>query len=93
MVFCLEHTESLSDDHLDRLDNATSWLCYNQDQTLFNYFQESKVIRDLISFALLCTVIGLECSHHPLHRSDVKLTPSMTLAFVFSRAQGDVHAF
>ena len=41
---------------------------------IFNWV--SKVIRDCIGFALLCAVIGLENSCHPLSQSDAKLKKS-----------------
>ena len=53
----------------------------------------SKVIRDCIGFALLCVVIGLENSCHPLSQSDAKLKKIATWSLAFSRAPGRLHAF
>ena len=55
-----------------------------QDRVIFNWV--SKVIRDCIGFALLCSVIGLENSRHLLNQSDTKLKPIATWLLAFSRA-------
>ena len=44
----------------------------------------SKIIRDCIGFALLCSVIGLEISHHFFNQSDEKLKPITTCLLAFS---------
>ena len=51
---------------------------------IFNWV--SKVIRDCIGSALLCSVIGPENSRHSLNQSDAKLTSNMTWSPAFSRA-------
>ena len=53
----------------------------------------SKVIRDCIGLALLCSVIGLENSRHPLNQSDAKVKPIATWPLAFSRAWDRLHAF
>ena len=53
-------------------------------RAIFNWV--SKIIRDCISFALLCFVIGLENSRHPLSQSDAKLKPIAIWSRAFSRA-------
>ena len=45
----------------------------------------SKIIRDCIAFALLCSVNGLENLHHLLNQSDEKLKPIATWSLTFSR--------
>ena len=48
----------------------------------------SKVIRDCIGFALLCVVIGLENSCHPLSQSDARLKKNRDLVTrVFPRSR------
>ena len=44
----------------------------------------SKVIRDCIGFALLCSVSGLENSRHLLSQSDTKLKPITTWLHAFT---------
>ena len=51
------------------------------------------MIRNCIGFALLCSVIGLENSRHPLSQSDAKLKPIATWSLAFSCAPGRLHAF
>ena len=46
----------------------------------------SKVMRDYIVFALLCSVTGPENLRQSLNQSDVKLRPIMTISPAFSRA-------
>ena len=53
-------------------------------RVLFNWV--SKVLRDCIGFALLCSVIGLEISRHFLNQSDAKLKPIAPWSLAFSRA-------
>ena len=53
----------------------------------------SKVIRDCIDFSLLCSVIGLENSRHPLNQSDAKEKPISTWSLAFSCASGRLQVF
>ena len=52
----------------------------------------SKVSRDCIGFALICSIIGPELDHS-LSPSDVKVTPITTWKFAFSRASGNLVVF
>ena len=51
-------------------------------RVIFNWV--SKVIRDCIGFALLCSVSGLENSRHLLSQSDTKLKPITTWLHAFT---------
>ena len=62
-----------------------SWLSRLSDRAIFNW--ELKVIRDCISFALRCCVIGPEKSHHPLNQSNAKQTPIENWSPVFPALQ------
>ena len=55
-----------------------------QLRAIFNLM--SKVMRDYIVFALLCSVTGPENLRQSLDQSDVKLRPIMTISPAFSRA-------
>ena len=58
---------------------------------IFNWLL--KVIRDLIDFALLCSVTGPEYSRHHLNQSDAKLKPNATCPLAFSRALDRILVF
>ena len=51
----------------------------------------SKVIRDCIGFALLCSVIGLENSRHPLSLSDAKLKQVATWSLAFQALEHEFY--
>ena len=53
----------------------------------------SKVIRDCIDFAILCSVIGPENSCHPLNQLDAELKPFTSWSPAFSRALGSLVVF
>lgn len=60
-------------------------------RAIFNWL--SKVIRDCIGFASLCSVIGLENSLPPISQSDAKLKPKVTWSLALFRAPGRLRAF
>ena len=62
-----------------------------QLRAIFNLM--SKVMRDYIVFALLCSVTGPENLRQSLNQSDVRLRPIMTISPAFSRAQGRMAVF
>ena len=55
--------------------------------------QVSKVIRECIGLASLCSVIGPRNSHHPLNQSDTQPKPITAWSPAFSRALGSLPAF
>ena len=60
------------------------------ESKLHDFINSGESNRDCISFALLCSVIGPEITHHLLDQSDAKLKPITTSSPEFSHALGSL---